>query len=277
VRRGRVVLAAGGFAATIVVSLAFVSSAPSAASNASARPTLVVAVTGKGKVTSAPSGISCPRKCRASFRLGTTVRLRPHAASGWKFARWLGACRSKATPCSVTLASSKAVRAVFRLLPVPKPPPPPPPPGSSRTNPLLLGQPVTLVAGSDRWQFRILSVQPDATAQVLAENQFNDPPQPGFQFYMAAVEVTYVAGPAPQNPYFRIASQLKTVGDSNVSYTQYNPGCGVTPDDLLLKATDLFPGGAITGNICWSVRSTDAPSLVAFFELSTGLFWMALR
>jgi hypothetical protein len=46
---------------------------------------------------------------------------------------------------------------------------------------------------------------------------------------------------------------------------------------MMFKATDLFPGGAITGNICWSVRSSDATSLVAYFEFSNGLFWMALR
>lgn len=159
----------------------------------------------------------------------------------------------------------------------PTPPSPPPPPvGSTRDNPLPLGQPVSITADSEQWRFRILSTVPDATALILAENQFNDPPAAGFQFFMAAVEVTYVSGPAPQSPWQQIASDLNTVGDANVAYSQYSPSCGVTPDDLVLKG-DLFPGGTMTGNICWPVRSSDAASLVAYFEFSSGLYYMGLR
>jgi Glycosyl hydrolases family 16 len=103
-----------------------VGSAPMPASNVAAKRTLVVAVTGKGTVTSRPIGISCPGQCRATFPVSSTVRLVPRPAAEWKFSRWLGAC-STTRRCQVTFGPSEAVRAVFTHIPAPRAPPPPPP------------------------------------------------------------------------------------------------------------------------------------------------------
>jgi hypothetical protein len=50
----------------------------------------------------------------------------------------------------------------------------------------------------------------------------------------------------------------------------------VIPDDLLFKG-DLLPGGSMAGNICWSVPASEAGSLIAFIELDSKPFYMALR
>jgi hypothetical protein len=72
---------------------------------------LAVTVTGKGKVTSSPSGISCPRLCRASFTAPTLLRAR--AASGYRFTGWSGACAGR-TSCTIAPGADRSVRATFR-------------------------------------------------------------------------------------------------------------------------------------------------------------------
>jgi hypothetical protein len=106
-----------------------------------------------------------------------------------------------------------------------------------------------IVVNDEHWTLRIISTQPDATAAVLAENQFNDPPAPGNQFFIATVQVTYVSGTKSEDPGFQIVSDLNTVGPSNVVYTSFGSSsrCGVIPDDIDLKG-DLLPGGSLTAN-----------------------------
>ena len=68
-----------------------------------------VAITGKGKVTSSPAGVTCPGLCTSSFTTAP-VRLTAKPAPGWRFAGWRGACAGRK---ACTLASSARVRALF--------------------------------------------------------------------------------------------------------------------------------------------------------------------
>ena len=112
----------------------------------------------------------------------------------------------------------------------------------------------------------------------MAENQFNDPPAAGNQFFIATVEVDYVSGVQAWNPGIRIADDLRAVGPSNVVYSTFGTTsrCGVIPNDISDKG-DLLPGGSATGNVCWQVPSSEAGSLIAFIELGNQPLWMALR
>ena len=58
---------------------------------------LSVAVSGHGRVTSVPKGISCPGRCRTFFPKDSRVRLVARPASGWKLDKWGGAFCSGAT------------------------------------------------------------------------------------------------------------------------------------------------------------------------------------
>ena len=79
----------------------------------SPRPTLTVRVKGKGRVLSAPSGVSCPGGgCSAKYPAGTRVTLRAQPSRGWRLARWSSPCGSK-TACSVPLTADRTVAVTF--------------------------------------------------------------------------------------------------------------------------------------------------------------------
>jgi phospholipase C len=75
----------------------------------------MVSLGGSGTVTSSPAGISCQPTCTASLAAGTSVKLTGLAAKGSYFAGWSGACKGTSNPCQVTMNSSLAVTATFRV------------------------------------------------------------------------------------------------------------------------------------------------------------------
>jgi hypothetical protein len=79
----------------------------------SARYAVKVSVSGNGKVTSSPAGISCPGRCRTSFTTATTLRGRP--AKGYRFTGWTGSCVGR-TACKLAPGADRSVRAAFRRL-----------------------------------------------------------------------------------------------------------------------------------------------------------------
>ena len=142
--------------------------------------------------------------------------------------------------------------------PTPTPTPTPPPVLGGRENPVPIGQVVELLkADSPYWAFVVSDVRPNADKEVLATNQFNDPPEPGNQFYMVELEAKYLG---PDSTHFGWNFSLKTVGQSGVVYTTHSNSCGVTPDELPVF-TELFTGGAIRGWECWQISSADVDSL----------------
>lgn len=144
----------------------------------------------------------------------------------------------------------------------------PPPAAGTRGNPIPIGTSVAFVGG---WQVRVLSVTPNATAAVLAENQFNDPPRPGHQFFIARLSATYTgAGSTRFDGSFR----LRAVGTSSVSRSTFVDSCGVIPDEL--EDPTVFSGGTITGNVCWEIPAGDALTMTmyddAFLEERSDVF-----
>ncbi len=74
---------------------------------------LTVGVGGKGKVSSSPTGLTCPSRCSASFRAASNVRLRATASPGFVFSGWTGSCRGT-TACVVKLNGNRSVGATFK-------------------------------------------------------------------------------------------------------------------------------------------------------------------
>lgn len=67
---------------------------------------VLVAIDGKGAVSSNPHGIACPRTCRAFFVKDQFVRLVAHPAAGWRLARWSGSCVGRRAWCAFNLTTS---------------------------------------------------------------------------------------------------------------------------------------------------------------------------
>lgn len=56
---------------------------------------VLVAITGKGKVTSVPRGIACPRTCFTRFPRDILLHLVAKPAPGWRLAGWSGYCHGQ--------------------------------------------------------------------------------------------------------------------------------------------------------------------------------------
>jgi hypothetical protein len=126
----------------------------------------------------------------------------------------------------------------------------------TREKPVPMGTPVDL---GDNWQITVMSVIPDATNVVLKENQFNNPPQPGNQFFLARIHAKYTGSGSDT---FGGSYRLRAVGPSSVGYSTFENSAGVIPDPL--PDSELFAGGVIEGNIGWEIKSSDADSLVMY-------------
>jgi len=73
---------------------------------------LGISVRGRGRVTSRPAGIACPRTCAATFASGTLVTLVARPARGRRFAGWSGSCRGRRA-CTLRLQRDALVAARF--------------------------------------------------------------------------------------------------------------------------------------------------------------------
>jgi hypothetical protein len=73
---------------------------------------LTVTVRGKGHVSSSPAGLTCNRRCSATFDAGSRISLRAIPAAGYRFAGWAGSCGGKRR-CFVTLDRNRSAIATF--------------------------------------------------------------------------------------------------------------------------------------------------------------------
>ena len=134
----------------------------------------------------------------------------------------------------------------------------------SRENPVPMGDPfeITTDDPTNAWEIAVVGTTPDSWSAIQAENQFNDPPESGHQFYMVRLRVRYLG---PDSNSARSEVSFKALGEMGVVYSTFDPGCGVIPDELD-SYTELFTGGQIEGNECWQVASQDVDSLVMIVD-----------
>lgn len=127
----------------------------------------------------------------------------------------------------------------------------------SRENPVPLGQESAFVDGIG---VSVVGAIPNANDIVAEENQFNDPPKPGFQFFLARVKIHNVGTTFME---YDPNIDLEAIGDNGVAYLDFRDRCGVIPDrcdsDIQLAA-----GGSVECNICWQVGSNEAASMLMF-------------
>ena len=69
--------------------------------------------TGRGTITSTPSGIQCGDTCSGAYDYGTEVTLQVIPEAGSVFKGWSGACKGTLTACTITMADTKYVAVEF--------------------------------------------------------------------------------------------------------------------------------------------------------------------
>ena len=86
---------------------------PGRGTNRKIKSVLSIKVTGRGLISSRPSGANCRATCSTRFNTGSTVMLTARAAKGFTFRGWGGACVGRRRECRVKLTKNAAVRANF--------------------------------------------------------------------------------------------------------------------------------------------------------------------
>ena len=143
-----------------------------------------------------------------------------------------------------------------------------PQPGAQSTPARLAPAPLgtTTAVGPD-WQVTVTGAARDITAEVLAANEFNDPPPAGFRY--VGVDMTFAySGAGGASP---AQVSIGAVGSDNVQHDGY---CGIVPGELD-RFTDLFAGGSASGTMC--VVLPDDGGAVALFATAdfNGFIWFA--
>ena len=131
--------------------------------------------------------------------------------------------------------------------------------GVSRNHPIPFGQSPG-PPDSNEFILVVTDVIEDATQLVLDENSFNYPPLEGYQFFIVRVKVHNVGTEAQT---FDASYRLRAVGESSVEYSQFSESCGTIPDEFD-SYRDVFDGGELSGNICFSVKASDVGTLVLY-------------
>jgi len=131
--------------------------------------------------------------------------------------------------------------------------------GRSRSNPIPLGDTGVVPPG---WEITVLDVNGDAWPVVLAENQFNDPPEEGYRMVLITVRATNVQTGEETD---RVSEgDFALVGSRNQVYQTFERSCGVTPNEL---SGELFPGGTVEGTVCFQA-GVDESNLILIGEAS---------
>jgi hypothetical protein len=111
----------------------------------------------------------------------------------------------------------------------------------SRQNPFPIGATVS----NEVWDIT-LGAPREAWTEIASENQFNDPPEAGMEYWIVPVTAVY-KGDETGNTTFGIS--VKFVGTDNRTYSD---SCGVIPTPLS-DIGDLYKGGEAAGYTCVAV------------------------
>lgn len=131
----------------------------------------------------------------------------------------------------------------------------------------------------DHWEITVLDTRPNATAYVLSEAEWVDPPADGNQFYVATIRTKYLG---PDSSAFS-TYRLKVVGDSAVVSDQsLTCSVGLEISGIGLSTPEIFTGGQVEGNMCWEIAASDEESLVLIVDsdfsfLDRERIWFALQ
>ncbi|GAB3191012.1 hypothetical protein [Nesterenkonia suensis] len=131
----------------------------------------------------------------------------------------------------------------------------------TRANPYPLGSEIT----TSDWAVTVNSVDLDATAAVLEENQFNEDPEEGHTYILVNLSVQYI-GDDPEGDMPMVSvSYVSPEGNTFASHDR----SAVEPDSFDSMST-LYEGASTTGNIALHVPTDGVEDGV--LKVSPGMF-----
>ncbi len=130
--------------------------------------------------------------------------------------------------------------------------------GRNINQPMPIGLPIEFTDGTTIF---VEGVTENANQIIKRHDAWTEPPPSGHQFLIVRVKVSN-QGDQPIDIY--AINQLSLVGKSKVSYDQ-GSDCWTFPNEIDTSRT-IFPEGSLTGNICFTVKSSDVDSLVMYYE-----------
>ena len=112
----------------------------------------------------------------------------------------------------------------------------------TRENPAAIGQ----VLSNDDWDVTVNSFNPNASAEIAAENPYNDPPEAGHQYAIANVTFTYKGEGSEHVSSYPVAFVAE---DGNV-VREFDRSV-VVPNML---TGEVYAGGSATGNVALHIQ-----------------------
>ena len=128
---------------------------------------------------------------------------------------------------------------------------------SSRENAVPPGQGATV----GDWTVTVISVTPDATAKLLENDGYSDPPQVGNQYVLASVEATYNG---TESGDFSLDIGYKFVGSKGNTFG--SPEGYVVSPNPIWDAGEAFPGASVSGDLLFEVPTDQVSGGTLMFE-----------
>jgi hypothetical protein len=123
----------------------------------------------------------------------------------------------------------------------------------ARQSPIALGTATDIGEG---WTLTIDGANLAGTEAVLAASEFNTPPIEGEEYVLVTMTLAYDGEDDSSSPF---DASIRVVGDSNVAISST---CPISLDTQLDEFSDVFQGGAVSGDMCFRVPVDDTSSLV---------------
>lgn len=134
-----------------------------------------------------------------------------------------------------------------------------PVPGSRHEDSRLAPEPFGQAAEAGEWTVTVTDADLDATDAVLDASSFASEPAAGHQYVLLDFTATYDgAEPASSS---QIRPDLLT--DANIGFA---PNCPTGLDDEFDGFAEVFPGGTLSGSLCYEVPSDEVDGLLAVVQ-----------
>jgi len=125
----------------------------------------------------------------------------------------------------------------------------------------------------------VTSTLPDATDDLLQRSGETDLPETGEQYFLISLRATYNGSEEASALYRDLI--FSAVGASELEYALFTDFCLFQVPNEIVPFEDISPGGVVEGDICFSVKVSDAADLLLMVQENGGpaeaRSWMDLR